>query len=759
MYLLFLLTLVQHPCLAHALTLLKGNLLFEEIGGHQLNQEYMTFSRKVDSSDLQNFAQTLKASAELYESFCQQVEGLSSSLQHNKASNKTFFKTPVRAKFKDSVGLCKRFRANLPEVRSIQEFRQLEDTLKQQGVKEVIAGIDFTRIGNTFKFKTDEANAITQKLFPVIYYGGSYENHWHKGEWDKDWYVNHQLELYPLSYVISQEGLRLRVIDKSKLETETYVICEVINTQTGEMIENNVLNKMASHNCKRDLPSIKATTISSLNEVKTITDLTIPYNDTSTNQIMENFLPTLYRSRKKRDLFSAGALSIFGTALGGSTYLLKSIIDTVMGNTQYAKKTDLLKVAHELDAVKINYQELRQVNEKISKTLSYVGQQIEQIYIGASNLNMETEIKNLNRYLQFVLTTTLLKYSQALMAAKDNKLHPYALSSAELKALTTATFNNYRIHLDVNSNNIQAVAIVHNNTITFLFDIPIIQMDKHFNFYSITPIPTFSNDATYISDMDANNIAISKNGDKYTTLTDMELSRCMDTPPICNSHRPVSPISSQALCVASTYVTNSPKCNLKQTASKPEPFLHFHGTKLFYSVPNNTTIYIKCSNPDNLGTYTEQTITIYGIGQANYKPSCTINLPDGTTFKTPSDKSIHTVNEWPIFDITQALPKQIATVITQPNFTIKPIFVAEQTMIQPIEQTFEGFTTKDLFMGMFSTITPILFMLSIIAIYCLCIKMAKKKAQSHQQQQDIQQSIDDNDYWGFNSLLRRDSLI
>ena len=86
MYLLFLLTLVQHPCLAHALTLLKGNLLFEEIGGHQLNQEYMTFSRKVDSSDLQNFAQTLKALAELYEYFCQQVKGLSLSLQHNKAS-------------------------------------------------------------------------------------------------------------------------------------------------------------------------------------------------------------------------------------------------------------------------------------------------------------------------------------------------------------------------------------------------------------------------------------------------------------------------------------------------------------------------------------------------------------------------------------------------------------------------------------------------------------------------------------------------
>ena len=86
MYLLFLLTLVQHPCLAHALTLLKGNLLFEEIGGHQLNQEYMTFSRKVDSSDLQNFAQTLKALAELYEYFCQQVKGLSSSLQHKKAS-------------------------------------------------------------------------------------------------------------------------------------------------------------------------------------------------------------------------------------------------------------------------------------------------------------------------------------------------------------------------------------------------------------------------------------------------------------------------------------------------------------------------------------------------------------------------------------------------------------------------------------------------------------------------------------------------
>ena len=69
--------------------------------------------------------------------------------------------------------------------------------------------------------------------------------------------------------------------------------------------------------------------------------------------------------------------------------------------------------------------------------------------------------------------------------------------------------------MDTNINNVQTGVVIDKNTIVFIFDIPIIQQDKLFNFYTIIPLPTFQKNDTHYPDIDASNIAISKHGDKY----------------------------------------------------------------------------------------------------------------------------------------------------------------------------------------------------------------------------------------------------
>ncbi len=85
---------------------------------------------------------------------------------------------------------------------------------------------------------------------------------------------------------------------------------------------------------------------------------------------------------------------------------------------------------------------------------------------------------------------------------------------------------------------------------------------KFFNFYSVKAVPTFYKNTTLYPDIETNNIAISADGNKYVVLDQTELDRCMDTPSICNSHSPIQPFSNQALCVVTTYSSNSPTCPL-----------------------------------------------------------------------------------------------------------------------------------------------------------------------------------------------------
>ena len=372
------------------------------------------------------------------------------------------------------------------------------------------------------------------------------------------------------------------------------------------------------------------------------------------------------RHKNKRDLATITGASIFGTLIGSSAYVIKSFID-LFSDDKYVKKSEFNKMATHINDIRINQGQIQNALRQVTLQMNHFEENIRGIYNGMAAQNMEWDIKNFNRYLQTVLANTLNSYAQAFLAAMDGKTSPYALSPTELQVLAAQMHAEKRITLDTNINNVRTTALVYNNTIRFFFEVPIISDESAFYFYTIIPVPAFHNNETFLPDIDASNVAISIDAKQYTVLTADESAKCNRVPPICETHKPISPISNKALCVISTYTTSQRTCKLKQSSSIAEPFLHFEDTFLYFSVPYNTSLFITCPPSKHNPERSEASITLVGMGQAQYRPSCTITLQDGTSFKTKTKVEVQPLPSWPLFNILKALPHNVETVIYIPT--------------------------------------------------------------------------------------------
>jgi len=326
-----------------------------------------------------------------------------------------------------------------------------------------------------------------------------------------------------------------------------------------------------------------------------------------------------------------------------------------------------------------------------------------------------------------VLTNTLANYAQAFLAAMDGKTSPYALSASELQSLAAQMHAEQRVTLDTNINNVRTTALIYNDTIRFFFEVPIITDESAFHFYSVIPVPAFQQNETFLPDVDATNIAISLDGTKYSTLTQEESNKCMSTPPICKSHKALSPMTNKALCVVSTYTTSKRTCKLKLTSSIAEPFLHFEDNNLYFSVPYNITLFISCPPSKNNVEKTEATVILTGMGQAQYRPSCTIALQDGTSYKTASRNTIHNLANWPVFNILTALPHNVEINIKVP--TSAPFALASAIPLEDTLQLFpENLTkTESKALEIVITLLTVLIPIACTITVALCYKNKFKK--------------------------------
>ena len=222
------------------------------------------------------------------------------------------------------------------------------------------------------------------------------------------------------------------------------------------------------------------------------------------------------------------------------------------------------------------------------------------------------------------------------MAAQLGKTSPYAISRYELNTYGSQLKTEKGIQIVNRIEDTKSSVALINNQIHLLIQAPIIDEQKLFNFYHIKSLPTFMENKTFQPILDAEYVAISRSGAKYIETTATEFTKCVLQPDICTVSHPITPINEQSLCVIRTYQSQKLTCPLQETKKTPKPVIYITANKAIYAVPQETHLYVKCSDHTETHTYVDETVTINGTGEVTFKPSCTVTLPGGATFDTPA---------------------------------------------------------------------------------------------------------------------------
>jgi len=325
---------------------------------------------------------------------------------------------------------------------------------------------------------------------------------------------------------------------------------------------------------------------------------------------------------------------------------VKSLIDSIMLPTHFASKQDILINAQCIKELWLGHNDISKAVHEVNNRLASIGARFNLVIDSTAIATMESDLKSLVQYLETALQIILLKYETTLAAAQNSHISPYTLWQTELIRLVTETHLKTRHTIDSDINHARTTAIIINNTVSFLIKFPLLYDDKFFNFYSVETILIFHDNVKLYPDIDTNNIAILADGNKYVVLDQTELDRCMDTPSICNSHSPIQPFTNKALCVVTTYSTNSPTCPLKTFHTQPFIFLHFDRLNhvMFYSAPDHCNVFIRCAKSN--GEIEDNNYQIYCIGNAKFWPDLSDQLSRWHNLQNPHSNCDKT-NFWP----------------------------------------------------------------------------------------------------------------
>ncbi len=319
-------------------------------------------------------------------------------------------------------------------------------------------------------------------------------------------------------------------------------------------------------------------------------------------------------------------------------------------------------ISTEVQALKMGGLELEKAVNAVNKRVDHYGEVVISGMKATMTLMMEMDLKALARYMIVLLTANTNKYSNLYLAASNGKNVPSGLSPSELKAVADRVKADKGIVLSTDLRQVGTLLMVVDNEIQLIFKVPILDDNQLFHFYSVLPIPIFSNDTTsgnittLVPELDAEYIGISKSGTSYIVVSSAEFSRCTTTPHLCQISSPILPMNKAAHCIVSTYVSDKLTCPLVEVDSKPIPFMHIKNNVTIYSMPEPTALFIKCADPSSLHQYRDETVVLKGMGTATFRSGCTATFPDGTHFNTPSFLPSEELPDLKLFNLLRTYP-------------------------------------------------------------------------------------------------------
>ena len=346
----------------------------------------------------------------------------------------------------------------------------------------------------------------------------------------------------------------------------------------------------------------------------------------------------------------------------------------------------LERVSQTIETLSINQKDLATAFNNMNSQMNRVTQSVTGISKATATIVMEQDLKMMIRHMQTLQQLTLQKYAHILLAASLHKTSPYALSQMELDKLAGDMKIKNGLTLSKDLSQIRTTAYDFEGGIQLVFEVPIIEDANMFNFFRLTPVPTFRDNETFIPDIDTKTIAISKSGSEYLVVEPEEYTRCMTDQYRCRISSPVIPITQSSHCAISTYISQTPTCPMIETKRAPAPFFHITGNRTIFSVPQETTLYVKCSGHVFSPKFQDEVVKISGIGEAAFKSSCRITLPNGAKFSTPAATNSENLDDVKIFELLKIFPDKTGIMIIKPSTPEPSKSVELQEFILPSKE-------------------------------------------------------------------------
>ena len=350
-----------------------------------------------------------------------------------------------------------------------------------------------------------------------------------------------------------------------------------------------------------------------------------------------------------------------------------------------------------VDDLKVNQAEIVSTMNVMGRKMETIVSAVDGTFKATATMVIEQDLKMYIRHLLMVQQSAIQKYAHIMLAASVKHTSPYALSQKELDVTADELKMKKGIIIVRDLSSTRMSATIINNELYLQIEIPIIQENNLFNFYQIKPIPIFTGNLTLMPQVDATAIAISKTGSDYAVVSADEFDNCIHRPWQCHISTPIIPMSQNSHCVASTYTTQEMKCPIEEKQTKIQPFFHIDGNFTIYSVPQETRLYVKCSESNLSNKYKDEAVTLRGIGEAVFKHSCTITMPNGAKFTTPAAKTTENTSDLKIFELLKIYPVPTGIIIKAhdsilpTNSTFTELSLLEVQVPTKAELTYEAF--------------------------------------------------------------------
>jgi hypothetical protein len=595
------------------------NFVFHRVADVDVNPNYATLTRVVSLKKWYQTLELINSTIQAHKSVCgNYIEAVQNGVNPANMSLTLVDYTRQPAEMETT---CKIQNLQLPEIKTVEDRRKLEEFMRQTNTIRTQAGIYMDRDHN-FLFMSDDSNAETPELFPTLCGTSPWDIFKHKN-YDKEniyFYqlVQNRIELCggrPKTYKPIMRQLVCQMPEKARETSRAAYASAKANTNRC---------RKETVRMERELMNLKGM-IDSFQAVKSgrITGIQA---DTGSRRV-------------KRAWFSAVAAIVpslldFGTSIF-SYFAERRSLENI--------RVQLKMHNEKFNEIILHNVELDNAVDAINQELPHIKSEIMRVEALANTYFVETQLRLMEDELQNSLYDSLQAFASALAMAEHGMTSDGLLPHGDKISIrnTLATEHGLRIHIE---NTAIMTFIDHDEEgVKLTYAFPIIDPTRQASIFRAYPRPSFLEGKKYWPQVESRFYAIMREGSYFATLGDDEALHCMKDVANCQVSKPLTPASKETACEMTEYFKKSGGCDYRE-AHDLNPFFMTLKNYTFYVVEKPTQAETHC--PASKKAAAESYKTMTSAGHFPTRSGCYVEANGYRILPgNPVDKQAATIND------------------------------------------------------------------------------------------------------------------